>query len=83
MDSMLQVAGSVQELFDSEITISNFVGVFTDVIDAASRMNGIYGTTSETTRILQQVLLWGSLLTEKALYFWENYQGECYNYLSW
>ena len=34
MDAFVEAAASIQAIFDSEITIYNFVAVFTDLIDA-------------------------------------------------
>lgn len=80
MDAALQVTSSIQELYDSEITISNFLGVFTDIVDAVVRVNGVYGGSSTTTAILQKVLLGTSLMAEKAVYFFENFKDFKYMY---
>jgi len=78
MDAMVDAAASIQEVFDSEITLSNFVGVVTDILDAFDRLDGVFGFSTGTTDIIRDILMWTSVVVEKALYAFENYHDYLY-----
>merc|ERR1740137_88840 len=80
MDAFRQAAESLQDIFDSEITIYNFVAVITDTIDGLARLDGIFGFTSGSMSVVRDVLFWMSLATEKVLFVIENYQDYIYMY---
>ena len=75
MDALVQAGESLQQVFNSEITLSNFVGVATDFLDAFDRLDDVFGFSTGTSAIIREVLLWTSLLTEKVLYFYEHING--------
>ena len=76
MDAFAQAADAIQDIFSSEITIYNFVAVITDTLDAITKLDAAYGLTSGSTAVIKDVLLWISLITEKVLFVFENYQGK-------
>ena len=76
MDAFAQAADAIQDIFSSEITIYNFVAVITDTLDGLTKLDAAYGLTSGTTSVIRDVLLWVSLVTEKVLFVFENYQGK-------
>jgi len=78
MEAFLHAVDSIQQVFDSEITMSNFVGVFTDVIDAFAQMDDVFGFSQGTTAALRDVLLYTSMISEKALYVYEHFQDYMY-----
>jgi len=81
MDAFTQLAGSVQNIFNAEITVYNFVAVLTDAVDALSRMNDAFpGMIGGNMAIAYDALFWVSLAAEKAIFFFESYEEYIYMY---
>lgn len=80
MEAFVQATESLQKIFDSEISIYNFVAVITDTADAVSRLDDIYGFAGANMAMVYDAIFYISLASEKALFIIENRLDYIYMY---
>jgi len=80
MDAFVEAAASIQSIFDSEITIYNFVAVFTDLIDAIRLLNDAFEFTTGISDTLTEVLFYVSTITQKIIFAMESREEYKYMY---
>merc|ERR1712227_22475 len=80
MDAFVEAATSIQSIFDSEITIYNFVAVFTDLIDAIRLLNDAFEFTTGISDTLTEVLFYISTITQKIIFAMESREEYKYMY---
>jgi len=80
MDAFVEAADSLQNIFNSEITIYNFVAVFTDIVDAVPLLNDAFGFSSGTMDILTEILFYVSTISEKVIFLMESRSEYVYMY---
>merc|ERR1712088_1023787 len=80
MDAFTQLVGSMQNIFNAELTIYNFVAIFTDAIDAISKLNDVYPILGPNMAVFYDVMFYASLISEKAIFFFESFEEYQYMY---